>query len=136
MVTTDYVNGFKRAILQLSPVANRFRILDTFDASKASDPSASPALKNKLQTAFVHRVHGIINKTTNKDAKDHYLNWLKILNLPIPEPETESIEPEEQTNIETIEEEDIEEDVMSENEILTPPVSPVPTSQQAPELSL
>lgn len=138
LVTADYVKGFKKAILELSPVANRFRILDSFDASNPSDPSASPALKSKLQDAFVHRVHGIIKKNTNQIAKDHYISWLNSLNLPIPEaePEPETSEREQENEVQDIEEESIEEDVLSEDYIPTPSMSPVLTSQQALEINL
>lgn len=138
LVTCDYINGFKKAINDLSPVKNRFRILETFDASKASDPSASTALKAKLQSAFVHRIHNIISKNTNKPAQDHYLNWLNELDLPPPILEQEPIHPhdEEQVHEQEEEEDFIEEEAMAEDDVSTPPMSPVSTTQQAVETSL
>lgn len=134
LVTVDYVKNFKKSIIQLSPVNNRFRILETFDASKPSDLSASADLKSKLQLAFVHRVHGIINKNTNQTARNHYLNWLKALDLPIPEPINKPIEPGFENKSVEMEEEDMEEEVISDSEVSTPPISPVESSQQAPQL--
>lgn len=131
LVTSDYANGFKKAIKQLSPVENRFRILECYDASTASDPTASPELKNKLQAAFVTRLHGIIKNNTNQTAQDYFKDWLQRLNLPLPEPQLADAGDAME------EEESIQEEVESVAEVIeTPPLNPTFNNQQAPGLNL
>lgn len=131
LVTSDYVSGFKKAINDLCPVDGRFKILDCFDASSASDPNASRVLKKRLQESFVNRVHGILRKNTNKSATDFFTHWLKSLNLPLPEIVVETAE-------DAMEEEDhtSEETLQPNEEVTTPPLLPTTNAQLAPIISL
>ena len=83
LLTADYVGGFKRRIGVIGQ-ATRWRLLDTFDAAALADPKADPATKQRVQDAFIKRVHHIILKTTHPAVKASYETWLRDLNLPLP----------------------------------------------------
>lgn len=141
LVTGDYVNGFKKAITDLSPVDGRFKILETYDAAKASDPQASTQTKINLEAAFVRRLHGIIASNPNQAAKDYFNQWLAKLNLPLPaDPEEVHVEDEHEEH-DNFEHEASEIDIEEENidntsGIATPEMSTdsipelAPTAQQ------
>lgn len=132
LITGDYVNGFKRAIKDLSPVEGRFKILESYDPSTAADPKASADTKNNLQVAFVRRLHGIISSNPNKVARDYFNQWLSNLNLPLPSVANEGDESEEvYSENNNHEDEIIEEDMEGASDIATPEI----TSQPLPQLS-
>lgn len=84
LVSSDYSSSFKKIITSLSPTQGRFRVLEDYDASKAADPSATIEVKQKLQNAFIRRVHGLIEHNSNKSVQEFYNSWLTKLSLPIP----------------------------------------------------
>lgn len=91
LVSSDYSSSFKKIITSLSPTQGRFKILENYDASKAADPIATTEVKQKLQAAFVRRVHGLIEHNTNKSVQEFYNSWLQKLSLPIPNPPEKEI---------------------------------------------
>lgn len=93
LVTSDYAQGFTRAITSLSPIAGRISVLSTYNAAAAADPQATEAIQQKCKDAFVRRIHGLIQKNPNLAAQNFYLNWLQSLNLPLPSTTTPNDNP-------------------------------------------
>ncbi|KAJ9076995.1 hypothetical protein DSO57_1020891 [Entomophthora muscae] len=57
---SHYVSYFKRHIADINHLS--LRLLENFEACKAADPVASPALKEALRFSLINRVHGIIGR--------------------------------------------------------------------------
>lgn len=84
LVQSVAAHGFKKAIVALSPVEGRIRVLTTYNASTTVDIKATEESKTKCRAAFIRRLHGIIAHSPNDATKDYYRNWLNELDLPLP----------------------------------------------------
>jgi len=91
-ITGDYIRGFQKRIETLGASAG-WKVLSAFDAASVADPQADETTKKRVQAAFVQRIHGIIQSTSRPAVKAHYETWLQSLNLPLPTPPQQPVQP-------------------------------------------